>query len=189
MAFDVRINGEHAKIVLSGDVDLQTTSDLKTEVTKIVGVSHLEIDASSVTYIDSSGVAVLLLTRQHCLQNNISLTLPLISLAVSRVLEIAKIDRILPIGQIVDAATGAAPAGIVDQAASMASTDVAPPVGTEALVATADDDLVSELLADEAAPAPAPAAPSAPSAPSGAEPTSSPSGTGDGGMFKPGSFS
>jgi anti-sigma B factor antagonist len=184
MAFDVRINGEHAKIVLSGDVDLQTTSDLKAEVTKIVGVSHLEIDASSVTYIDSSGVAVLLLMRQHCLQNNISLTLPLISLAVSRVLEIAKIDRILPIGQIVDAATGATPAGIVDQAASMASTDVAPPVGTEALVATADDDLVSELLADEAAPAPA-----APSAPSGAEPTSSPSGTGDSGMFKPGSFS
>ena len=63
-AFDIRISGEHARVILSGDVDLQTTSDLEAEITKISGVQHLEIDASSVTYIDSSGVAVLLMARQ-----------------------------------------------------------------------------------------------------------------------------
>ena len=49
MAFDVRVSGEHARVILSGDVDLQTTSDLKTEITKITGVTTLEIDASAVT--------------------------------------------------------------------------------------------------------------------------------------------
>ena len=132
MAFDVRVNGEHAKIVLSGDVDLQTTSDLKAEITKITGVTQLEIDASSVTYIDSSGVAVLLLARQHCQSNNVNLTLPIISVAVSRVLEIAKLDRILPIGQVVDSTADTGAMGISD----------------DGLATPADDQLVSELLGD-----------------------------------------
>ena len=91
MAFDIRVSGEHARVILSGDVDLQTTSDLKNEITKISGVRNLEIDASSVTYIDPSGVAVLLMARQFCSQQNIQLTLPAISASVHRVLEIAKL--------------------------------------------------------------------------------------------------
>lgn len=164
MAFDIRVTGEHAKIVLSGDVDLQTTSDLKTEIIKINGVTNLEIDASSVTYIDSSGVAVLLLARQHCQQNNVALSLPIISGAVNRVLEIAKLDRILPIGQIVDSTADAGVMGLGDGAEN------APP---------ADDDLVSELLAE------APAAP----APSEAAPAAEQGSTIEGGpAIKPGSF-
>ena len=67
MAFDIRISGEHAESILSGDVDLQTTSDLKTEITKylacnIFGNRRILSDL----YIDSSGVAVLLMARQFC---------------------------------------------------------------------------------------------------------------------------
>ena len=103
MAYDVRASGEHAKIILSGDVDLQTTSELKAEITAITDATTLEIDASSVTYIDSSGVAVLLLARQHCMQHNINLVIPAVSRAVYRVLDIAKLDRILSIGEVIDA--------------------------------------------------------------------------------------
>ena len=103
MAFDVRASGEHAKIILSGDVDLQTTSELKSEITSITEAKTLEIDAASVTYIDSSGVAVLLLARQHCAQYNINLVIPAVSMAVYRVLEIAKLDRMLSIGEVIDA--------------------------------------------------------------------------------------
>ena len=103
MAFDVRASGEHAKIILSGDVDLQTTSELKNEITSITEAKTLEIDAASVTYIDSSGVAVLLLARQHCAQHNMSLVIPAVSMAVYRVLEIAKLDRMLSIGEVIDA--------------------------------------------------------------------------------------
>ena len=133
MAFDVRQSGEHAKVVLSGDVDLQTTDDLKSEIQNISGVTRLEIDAANVTYIDSSGIAVLLLARQHCTQNNIALSLPTISDAVNRVLQIAKLDTMLPIGQVVNSAdTGLMGLGGGDDAAP-----------------ADDDDLVNELLSGD----------------------------------------
>ena len=133
MAFDVRLSGEHAKVVLSGDVDLQTTADLKSEIQNINGVTRLEIDAANVTYIDSSGIAVLLLARQHCTHNNIALSLPTISDAVNRVLQIAKLDTMLPIGQVVNSAdTGLMGLG-----------------GGEDAAPADDDDLVNELLSGD----------------------------------------
>ena len=169
MAFDIRISGEHARVILSGDVDLQTTSDLKNEITKISGVRNLEIDASSVTYIDSSGVAVLLMARQFCAQQNIQLTLPAISASVHRVLEIAKLDQILPIGQVVSSSdTGFM--GLSDGAADEQN-------------AVSDDDLAAELLGG-VDPAPSASAPQAEAAPQ-SEDTSSDE---DGPAIAPGSF-
>ena len=174
MAFDVRVSGENARVILSGDVDLQTTSDLKTEITKITGVTHLEIDASAVTYIDSSGVAVLLMARQFCAQQNIAISLPAVSAAVHRVLEIAKLDKILPIGEIVSSSN---PGEM-----GVATADSAPSVS--------DDDLAAELLGG-IEPAPAPAAPTAaptaapaPAQDASEEPASAPSGD----DIAPGSF-
>jgi len=131
MAFDVRVSGEHAKIVLSGDVDLQTTADLKSEIQSISGVGRLEIEAGDVTYIDSSGIAVLLLARQHCAQGNITLWLPTISDAVHRVLQIARLDTMLPIGEV----TTSADAGLM----GLGSAEADGPA--------TDDDLVNQLLA------------------------------------------
>ena len=136
MAFDIRVSGEHAKVVLSGDVDLQTTADLKSEIQSVTDVTRLEIEAANVTYIDSSGVAVLLLARQHCAQNNITMSMPAVSEAVHRVLQIAKLDAMLPIGEVVAAAdTGLMGLGVAEGAEAPAD----------------DDDLVNALLADDAA--------------------------------------
>ena len=101
MAYQVIAGQNETKIVLSGDIDLQVSGDIKTEIERLADISRLEIDASEVTYIDSSGVAVLILARQHCTRNNITLALPSISEAVHRVLQIAKLDVMLPIGEIV----------------------------------------------------------------------------------------
>ena len=136
MAFDIRVSGEHAKIVLSGDVDLQTTADLKAEIQGISDVTRLEIEAANVSYIDSSGVAVLLLARQHCVQNNITLSMPAVSEAVNRVLQIAKLDAMLPIGEVV----GAADTGLMGLGVD----------GDEASGPADDDGFVNALLADDA---------------------------------------
>ena len=166
MAFDVRISGEHARVILSGDVDLQTTSDLKTEITKITGVTALEIDASAVTYIDSSGVAVLLMARQFCAQQNIAISLPTVSAAVHRVLEIAKLDKILPIGQVVSSNDP----GVMGVSTAQDSS-----------LEVSDDDLAAELLG---------AAPQAPVAPAQQEASSEDKDTqsGDDPTIAPGSF-
>ena len=171
MAFDVRISGEHARVILSGDVDLQTTSDLKTEITKIAGVTQLEIDASAVTYIDSSGVAVLLMARQHCAQHNIAISLPAVSAAVHRVLEIAKLDKILPIGQIVSSSDS----GVMGVTANDESSS-----------SVSDDDLAAELLGGgDFAPAAAPAEPAPAAEPAAAEEAPSSPASDD---IAPGSF-
>lgn len=136
MAFDIRVSGEHAKIVLSGDVDLQTTADLKAGIQGISDVTRLEIEAADVSYIDSSGVAVLLLARQHCAQNNITLSMPAVSEAVNRVLQIAKLDAMLPIGEVV----ATADTGLMGLGGD----------GDDASGPADDDDLVNALLADDA---------------------------------------
>ncbi|MGC6485822.1 MAG: STAS domain-containing protein [Candidatus Puniceispirillales bacterium] len=105
--YQITVEGDKATLVLSGEVDLQTTADLKNEISELSGISTLDIIASSVTYIDSSGVAVLLMTRQHCLASNIELSLSAVSEPVFRVLEIAKLDKLLPIGQVVEIDTTA----------------------------------------------------------------------------------
>lgn len=97
------MDGDNATLILSGDVDLQTTAELKSEISELQGITNLEIQAGHVSYIDSSGVAVLLMTRQHCLTNGIELNLSVVSQPVFRVLQIAKLDKLLPIGKIVDA--------------------------------------------------------------------------------------
>lgn len=171
MAFDVRISGEHARVILSGDVDLQTTSDLKTEITKISGVTALEIDASAVTYIDSSGVAVLLMARQFCAQQNIAISLPSVSAAVHRVLEIAKLDKILPIGQVVSSSdSGVMGVSSADDDNSNVS----------------DDDLAAELLGG--APAPSAPVPSASAGDNGDDSGGDNAGGDDDVTIAPGSF-
>ena len=104
--YNIQVNNEDAVLVLSGDVDLQTTADLKNEISELQGVKTLDIKASGVNYIDSSGVAVLLMTRQQCMTNGIELTLSVISTPVFRVLQIAKLDKLLPIDQVVDSEGG-----------------------------------------------------------------------------------
>ena len=96
MAFDIRISGEHARVILSGDVDLQTTSDLKTEITKISGVQQLEIDASSVTYIDSSGVACLIFAYSQRAKQGARVMLQNPSEALTRVLDTLKFSSFFP---------------------------------------------------------------------------------------------
>jgi anti-sigma B factor antagonist len=97
VAFDVFIEDTLAKVVLSGDIDLQTTPDLKSTIMALTKITSIEIDTSSVNYIDSSGIAVLLMVHQHCQKSKIDLSFSRISVPVLRVLQIAKLDSILPI--------------------------------------------------------------------------------------------
>ena len=146
MAYDIRTNGDIAMLVLSGDVDLQTTSDMKTDIIDITGITQLDIDAADVTYIDSSGVAVLLLARQHCLQNNILINFKSASSALYRVLQMAKLETILPITKIVDDAEDNGALGLGD-----GNVFSAPPAGDGSLPQEMeDDDPLVQALLDEA---------------------------------------
>ena len=100
--FDLTINGEAGLLQLSGEVDLQSTSELRHEMNKLAGLTRLEIRAGDVSYIDSSGVAILLLARKICNERNIHLTISVVSQALFRVLEIARLNSLLPIGEVLE---------------------------------------------------------------------------------------
>jgi len=146
MAFDINITDNVAKLALSGDIDLQVSGDIKSEIERLSDVERLEIDASDVSYIDSSGVAVLILARQYCAQNNMTLGLPSISEAVHRVLQIAKLDVMLPIGEVVSAPE--AEAFSFDDGGDAFGADASGDGGFGS-----DDDLVNSLLSDDDTPA------------------------------------
>jgi|GEM_PF-675982 len=99
--FSIEIHEGTATLTLAGDIDLQTTADLKSEIQQLAGIEVLEINAGSVRYIDSSGIAVLLLARQRCQDYGIELRVPVLSAPVFRVLEVARLDTLLPIGEVV----------------------------------------------------------------------------------------
>lgn len=142
MAFDIKISDNIAKLTLSGDIDLQVSGDIKAEIERLRNVDRLEIDASEVSYIDSSGVAVLILARQYCAQNNMTLALPSISEAVHRVLQIAKLDVMLPIGEVVSAPEPA-------EFSFDSGDDTFGAGSADSSDFGSDDDLVNSLLSDD----------------------------------------
>ncbi|MDC0563960.1 STAS domain-containing protein [Alphaproteobacteria bacterium] len=100
MAFDIKRRNLEAKISLSGDIDLQISANFKTEVLKLKDVKTIIINAALVSYIDSSGIAVLLLIKQFCETSGISLIIEDVSEPVFRVLEISKLDQIFEIQNV-----------------------------------------------------------------------------------------
>ena len=144
MAFDIRINGDIAMLTLSGDVDLQTTSDMKNDIVDIIGINQLDIDAADVTYIDSSGIAVLLLARQHCLQNNITINFMTASSAIYRVLQMAKLETILSIAKVIDHAEDTGALGIGGEGVFSASSVQDSSVSQD--LADDDDPMMQALL-------------------------------------------
>ena len=110
MAFDIKRKNLEAKISLSGDIDLQISANFKTEVLKLKDVKTITINAALVSYIDSSGIAVLLLIKQYCETSGINLVIEDVSEAVIRVLEISKLDQIFRIDEFKKASRTTKPA-------------------------------------------------------------------------------
>ena len=94
---------------LVGDIDLEVTPEIKTRLNnQLEDAAGLHIDARNVSYIDSSGVSILIIAMHMCKKNDIELQITAISDEVHKVLKLARLDKLLPLGAV----TG--PAQIVD---------------------------------------------------------------------------
>lgn len=102
MGFDYHVNGDRAQIILTGEIDLQVTGALKSQIDQMRHITFLDMDAGNVTYMDSSGVAVLLYARQAAISHGFQFSISSMSRSVFRILEVARLDTILPIGQVVN---------------------------------------------------------------------------------------
>lgn len=189
MAFQFkRDRSENLTLTLAGDIDLEVTPDIKTQLSSQLGdAASLNIDAASVSYLDSSGVSILVIAMQSCKQKRINLSVSRVSEEAMRVLQLAKLDKILPIGEMTGKAhlvdvdvfsdVGTNDSQIAEQItagdAQAANADMGDPMG-----AASDDDLIAALSAGNVSnePAAAPQATELEMTPEpAAEPTAEPS--------------
>ena len=101
MSNTVEISGQTAEIKLSGSVDINTTGELRNAIQAVpTSVKSFVIDATDVSYIDSSGIAVMLLAKQVAERSSATFAITAVSPMVMKVLELAKLDQVLKIQSI-----------------------------------------------------------------------------------------
>ena len=162
MAFQFKRDRNNSiDLIIAGDIDLEVTPDIKTQLAgQLDGARGLTIDAANVSYLDSSGVSILIIAMQSCKQMGIPLSIAKISEEAVRVLQLAKLDKILPIESI----TGPSQLVGVDVFSPADADDnaIADAVSEDAgSQASSDEDLIAELskanaLEPEPTPEPAP---------------------------------
>jgi anti-sigma B factor antagonist len=111
MSNTVEISGQTAHITLTGSVDINTTDDLRNAIQAVpTSVKSFVINASDVSYIDSSGVAVMLLVKQVAERSSASFAITSVSPMVMKVLELAKLDQVFKIQSIASGGGDSKPA-------------------------------------------------------------------------------
>jgi anti-sigma B factor antagonist len=82
-------------VTISGEIDIATSRAMGDALAAGCGPAHLEVDMSAVTFMDASGIGVLLAARQRAVDGGGSLTLHAPSWAVRRVTGILGLDELL----------------------------------------------------------------------------------------------
>lgn len=98
MVYEVRSEGDTTIVSLAGEIDLENSPKVRSILLESVGKKRgVLVEMSSVSYIDSSGVASLVEAFQSARRGSTSFALVAVSDAAMRVLELARLDRVFAI--------------------------------------------------------------------------------------------
>jgi anti-sigma B factor antagonist len=93
-------------IRVQGDLDLSTVSAFDAELERQLGSLHLVVELEGCTFIDSSALRALVRAQKRVAETGGTLVLVAPSQPARRVLEIATLDRFVPVfGTVDDAVT------------------------------------------------------------------------------------
>ena len=81
-------------VTISGEIDIATSRAMRDALATGPGPVHLEVDLSAVTFMDASGIGVLLAARQRAVDSGGSLTLRAPSWAVRRLTGVLGLDEV-----------------------------------------------------------------------------------------------
>jgi anti-sigma B factor antagonist len=67
LSSEIRRSAQHALILLAGELDLSSVADLYAQFAELAreGVNHVAVDLSELTFMDSSGLAVLIAEQKR----------------------------------------------------------------------------------------------------------------------------
>jgi anti-sigma B factor antagonist len=105
--FSTRYLGGTAVVALSGEIDLQNSPLVRSELLRhLSDHADLVVDLSGVAYIDSSGIASLVEAFQTARRQGTRFSLAAVSPAALRVLQLARLDEVFPLHARLDDAVG-----------------------------------------------------------------------------------
>ena len=97
---EIKINndGDFSTINVFGEIDLNNSNELRVKLNdELHSGKSIKLNLAEVTYIDSSGVSCLVEATQISKKNNTEFSIIALSESVKKVLELAYLDKILPI--------------------------------------------------------------------------------------------
>jgi len=104
MGYSFLRNSNVLNIEFFDSIDLSSSNQIKSEFDGIISKDFAQVilSAKNLKYIDSSGVATLLMIKRRCSQLDCELTISDISEAGYRVIELAKLTSLLPIKKVIE---------------------------------------------------------------------------------------
>lgn len=106
MKYNIRKAGRYSVLDLAGDVDLSSSPDAREQILRCLeDGQQLLVDLSSVSHIDSSGVAILVEGHLTARKKGLHFGLVAPSRAVMDVLRLARMEGILPIHASIESLT------------------------------------------------------------------------------------
>ena len=88
---------DNTKIVhLDGEIDMEVADKARQTILPLIEAGHdVDLNLSKVTYMDSSGISVLIESHQKALENNTKVIIKDVSKSVLKVIMMAKLEQIL----------------------------------------------------------------------------------------------
>lgn len=98
-SYEQESTGDAARLRLAGELDMAATLALEPVVDQLLGsgIRRLEIDLGELTFIDSTGISLLVTINDRAREAGAELTLPRPSDDVGRALEVTGVDTVLPL--------------------------------------------------------------------------------------------
>ena len=96
MSYKVNKEGNITTVYLNGEIDMDKTDEAKEVILPlIVSGSEVHINLKDVSYMDSSGISVLIESHQKALEKNTKVIVKEVSKSVLKVIMVAKLEQIL----------------------------------------------------------------------------------------------
>ena len=101
MSIEQKINGNVGKLFLSGEIDLDNSTQVRENIKDLIDkVKTIEVQLSKVNYIDSSGIAALVEGMQLSKSGSKEFCLTDVSNEVMKVIKLAHLDKIFKIKSV-----------------------------------------------------------------------------------------
>ena len=99
MSYEVKEEGNISTVFLNGEIDMDVADKAKTVISPLIEAGkEVHINLKDVSYMDSSGISVLIEGHQKAGEKNTKVILKDISKPVLKVIMMAKLEQILNLG-------------------------------------------------------------------------------------------